>query len=84
LSVPSRPASINYSRPASIDGTNNRNSTNDDVFRKVSTSAKDELDAAVDELSSLSVKVNAELDETLQEQIKLNNKWTRLTSGTKG
>ena len=41
-------------------------------FRKVSTSAKDELDAAVDELSSLSVKVNAELDETLQEQIKLN------------
>jgi hypothetical protein len=42
------------------------------------------LDAAVDELSSLSVKVNAELDETLQEQIKLNNKWTRLTSGTKG
>ena len=45
----------------------------------MSTSAKDELNAAVDELSSLSVKVNEELDETLNEQIKLNVSLTTAT-----
>ena len=40
--------------------------------RKVSTSAREDLDAAVDELSNLSIKVNEELDETIKEQIDLN------------
>ena len=41
-------------------------------LRKVSTSAREDLDAAVDELSNLSIKVNEELDETIKEQIDLN------------
>jgi len=84
------PAPSVSSRPTSMTSHNSnedvqaRLSQNDEVFRKVSTSAREDLDAAVDELSNLSIKVNEELDETIKEQIDLNNKWTRLTSGSKG
>lgn len=44
----------------------NSESINDDVFRqRVSNSAVEELNAAVDELSNLSVKVSEELDATI-------------------
>lgn len=73
------PAPSVSSRPTSMTSHNSnedvqaRLSQNDEVFRKVSTSAREDLDAAVDELSNLSIKVNEELDETIKEQIDLND-----------
>ena len=57
-----------------FSGRKGLKTANSSIFnsRKVSTSAREDLDAAVDELSNLSIKVNEELDETIKEQIDLN------------